>query len=226
VTRLAAPAAVILDFNGTLSLDEPVLDRVFRELFAEQGIVFDSAFYYRELAGLADPEIVRRAYELHGRTPDPRDVEGMLEGRLVRYRRIVACEPTITAQASAFVRDAAGHVPVAIGSGALRAEIEFVLAQHDLAACIAAIVTADDVTHGKPHPETYLRCLELLRRGTPGLPGDGCLVIEDSRHGVAAAHAAGMRCAVVASTPDAQARALADCVVQDLHPDLIDWGVT
>jgi beta-phosphoglucomutase len=226
VSRIAAPAAVILDFNGTLSLDEPVLDRVFRDLFREQGIVFDSAFYYRELAGLADPEIVRRAYELHGRTPDPADVERMLEARLVRYREIVAREPTVTAQAAAFVRDAAARVPVAIGSGALRAEIDFVLAQHDLTSCIGAIVTADDVTHGKPHPETYLRCLELLRGATPGLAAAGCLVFEDSRHGVAAAHAAGMRCAVVASTPDAEARARADCVVQDLHPDLIDWGVT
>jgi beta-phosphoglucomutase len=226
VSRLAAPAAVILDFNGTLSLDEPVLDRVFRELFREQGIVFDSAFYYRELAGLADPEIVRRGYELHGRTPQPSDVEWMLEARLVRYREIVAREPTVTPGAAAFVRQTARQVPVAIGSGALRAEIDFVLSQHGLAGCIAAIVTADDVTHGKPHPETYLRCLELLREGTPGLAAAGCLVIEDSRHGVAAAHAAGMRCAVVASTPDAEARALADSVVQDLHPDLIDWGVT
>jgi HAD superfamily hydrolase (TIGR01509 family) len=225
VSRLQAPGAIVLDFNGTLSLDEPVLDVVFRELFAEQGVVFDSAFYYRELAGLADPEIVNRAYALHGVTPAPGAVEAMLAGRLERYREIVAREPTVTPQAAAFVRDAAARVPVAIGSGALRAEIEFVLAQHGLRDCIAAIVTADDVMHGKPHPETYLRCLDLLRRTHPTLaPGD-CLVFEDSRHGVAAARAAGMRCAVVASTPDAEARALADAVVQDLHPGLIDWGV-
>jgi beta-phosphoglucomutase len=224
VSGLARPGAVILDFNGTLSLDEPILDRVFRELFAERGIVFDSAFYYRELAGLADPEIVTRAYELHGRLPDPVDVERMLAERLARYQAIVAREPTLTPASVRFVQDAASRVPVAIGSGALREEIDFVLAQHGLAACISAIVTADDVTCGKPDPETYLRCLELLRGQGHELAPGRCLVFEDSRHGVAAAQAAGMRCVAVASTPDAEAKAMADAVVQDLHPELIDWG--
>jgi beta-phosphoglucomutase len=224
VTGLARPGAIILDFNGTLSLDEPVLDRVFRELFAERGIVFDSAFYYRELAGLADPEIVARGFALHGVEPDPDDLEWMLRERIARYREVVLAEPTVTPAAAAFVRAAAARVPLAIGSGALREEIDFVLHQHGLTECISAIVTADDVAAGKPDPETYLRCLDLLRRTAPVLaPGD-CLVFEDSRHGVAAAHAAGMRCAAVASTPDAEARARADHVVQDLGPELIDWG--
>jgi len=51
----------------------------------------------------------------------------------------------------------------------------------------AALVTADDVTLGKPHAEPYLTAARLL--GRP--PGD-CLVFEDSAVGIAAARAAGV----------------------------------
>ena len=51
--------AVIFDFNGTLSDDEPVLCAIFTELFAEHGRPLTEREYYDELAGLSDPEIVR-----------------------------------------------------------------------------------------------------------------------------------------------------------------------
>jgi sugar-phosphatase len=56
----------------------------------------------------------------------------------------------------------------------------------------ASIVSADMVTHGKPHPEPYLKGAELL-----GLSPAECLVIEDSASGTKAGHAAG--CKVLAT---------------------------
>ena len=51
--------ALLLDFNGTLSEDEPLLCRIFQELFAEAGKPLTEAEYYEQLAGLSDREIIR-----------------------------------------------------------------------------------------------------------------------------------------------------------------------
>ncbi len=211
---------MIFDFNGTLSLDEPILDRLFRDAFAAIGIEFDSAFYYRELSGLSDPEIIVRALELHGRTADPTLCNALLRQKIDRYKAVVAAEPTMTPEITAFVREIAGRVPVAIGSGAVREEIAFVLHQHGLGDLFDIIVSIDDVAAGKPHPETYVRCLAALRQERRGLEAADCLVIEDTRVGVEAAKAAGMRCVAVHTSGAREALGAADVVVDRLDRDL------
>lgn len=54
------------------------------------------------------------------------------------------------------------------------------------------MVCGDEVTHGKPAPDIFLRCAELLH-----VPPCACVVLEDSDNGVRAAHAAGMRVIMV-----------------------------
>ena len=52
--------AVVFDFNGTLSDDEPVLARVYEELFAELGHPLSPAQYFELLAGHTDEEMFNR----------------------------------------------------------------------------------------------------------------------------------------------------------------------
>ena len=91
------PQALLFDFNGTISLDEHVLDRLFRDVFAEIGVVFDSAFYYDRLAGRSDPEIVTAAL----RHFDRADVDGLsarlLRAKIDRYKAAVVEQPTVSA---------------------------------------------------------------------------------------------------------------------------------
>ena len=54
------------------------------------------------------------------------------------------------------------------------------------------LVTGDTVTHGKPHPEAYLKAVELLQQQDPGLTLHDCVALEDSGPGVAAAVASGV----------------------------------
>jgi sugar-phosphatase len=70
------------------------------------------------------------------------------------------------------------------------------------------LVTADDVTHGKPHPEPYLKGAALL-----GFKPEDCLVIEDAPAGIQAAHAGGMKVIGMASTYTAEVLAHAAAVV-------------
>jgi beta-phosphoglucomutase-like phosphatase (HAD superfamily) len=54
------------------------------------------------------------------------------------------------------------------------------------------VVTGDTVAQGKPHPEAYLKAVELLRETDPSLSLEHCVALEDSTPGVAAAVASGV----------------------------------
>ena len=73
------------------------------------------------------------------------------------------------------------------------------------------LITADDVTHGKPHPEPYLKGAELL-----GFAPKDCVVIEDAPAGILAAHAGGMKVIGLTSTFPAAALSGADAVPKRL----------
>jgi sugar-phosphatase len=73
------------------------------------------------------------------------------------------------------------------------------------------LVTSDDVTLGKPHPEPYLKGAARL-----GFSPAECLVIEDAPAGIAAARAAGMRVIGMASTYAPEKLHEADAVVKKL----------
>jgi sugar-phosphatase len=73
------------------------------------------------------------------------------------------------------------------------------------------LVSADDVSKGKPDPEPYLMGAKLLEMN----PSE-CLVIEDAPAGIRAAHAGGMKTIAITSTYPASALQEADAVVQKL----------
>jgi mannitol-1-/sugar-/sorbitol-6-phosphatase len=73
------------------------------------------------------------------------------------------------------------------------------------------LVSADDVSKGKPDPEPYLMGAKLL-----GMKPAECLVIEDAPAGIRAAHAGGMKAIAITSTYPASELQEADAVVQKL----------
>jgi beta-phosphoglucomutase len=84
------------------------------------------------------------------------------------------------------------NIPMAIGSAAIMFNIDFVLDNLNIRQYFKAIVSADDVTISKPHPETFLKCAEVL-----GVDPANCLVFEDAPKGVEAAQHAGMPAVVL-----------------------------
>ncbi|MFI6290458.1 HAD family hydrolase [Nonomuraea sp. NPDC050790] len=61
----------------------------------------------------------------------------------------------------------------------------------------AIVLTREDVTHGKPHPEGYITAPERLAEIVPRLSPEDIVVFEDSAAGISAVRAAGMRTAAV-----------------------------
>jgi len=210
------PAAVVLDFNGTISDDEPLLAELFVQIFGEAGIEVTEERYFGEFAGYSDPEIVERILAEAGRS-DPAVARGLLNRRAELYLQRAGAGETVHPAVAACVREIAGRVPVAVASGAVRVEVEAVLDGSGLRPHLEAVVTADDVTHGKPDPEGYLIALDRL-----GVRGPDALSFEDTHLGVIAAVAAGMRCVGVGATvsPDRLREAGAEIVVERL-----DWSI-
>ncbi|HEX6788490.1 MAG TPA: HAD family phosphatase [Gaiellaceae bacterium] len=203
------PSAIVFDFNGTLSDDEPVMCEIFQTLFAEHGKPLTEREYYDELAGLSDPEIVRTW--LGAGHPD---VDAVIQERVDRYRAAVGDGSTVHDHVREAVRFAAMQVPLAICSGAARAEIEPVVRAAGIADCFDAIVSSDDVAHGKPDPEGYLAALDAL--GTRD-----ALVFEDTEAGIASAKAAGLHVIAKIGTLEPERLRLADELVERIDADLI-----
>ncbi|GIW03700.1 MAG: beta-phosphoglucomutase [Thermomicrobiales bacterium] len=86
-------------------------------------------------------------------------------------------------------------VGIAVATSARRRSALRMLRELALLGRFAAIVTADDVVHGKPHPEPFLTAAPRL-----GVPPGRCLAIEDSPAGLQAARAAGMTCVGLTTT--------------------------
>ena len=204
-------AALLFDFNGTLSDDEGLLCEIFRELFAEQGRPLSEQEYFDELAGWSDPEIVERWL---GRA-HPATAE-VLERRAQLFRERAGNGSTVPLHVREAVLRAAGRSPLAVVSGATRAEVELVLRAPGLDV-FEVIVSAEDVTRGKPDPEGYLLALQRLR-----LEAAEAIAIEDSPPGIAAAKAAGLRCVAVLGTAPRERLGQADEIVPRLDAALVD----
>ncbi len=78
-------------------------------------------------------------------------------------------------------------LPMAVGTGGQRKVIERTLEVTGLRQYFDITVTADDVSNYKPHPETFLKCAELMKIAPADIE-----VFEDGELGLEAARSAGM----------------------------------
>jgi beta-phosphoglucomutase len=206
--------AIVFDFNGTLSDDEPILCEIFVQLFFEHGKPLSAQEYFDELAGLSDPEMV---HTWLGR--DHPDVDAVIDRRVERYRAAVADGSSVHEHVREAVRYAAERVPLAICSGAARAEIEPVVEAAGLAPLLRGIVSSDDVVDGKPHPEGYVKAMRELLDGVD--PAE-VLVFEDTEAGIASAKAAGVgRVLAMTGTLDPERLREADELIDRIDVELM-----
>jgi beta-phosphoglucomutase family hydrolase len=102
-------------------------------------------------------------------------------------------------------------IPRVIGSSTHRLNIETTLDVLGLRDAFTAVVSAEDVSHGKPDPEVFLKAAERI-----GMPPDRCCVFEDAHVGIEAARRASMRVIALATTHPAAELQDADHVADRL----------
>ena len=112
--------------------------------------------------------------------------------------------------------------PLAVGSNAEPANIEFVLQGSGLKDAFRVILDGHQVERPKPHPDLYLKAAQLLETA----PGD-CIVFEDSPTGLAAARAAGTRVVAINSAGLADLGGPVDLEIPNFSdPRLDTWLLT
>ncbi len=102
-------------------------------------------------------------------------------------------------------------VSCAVGSSTHRANIEAIFEMTGLGRFFRAVVTGEDVVHGKPAPDVFLAAADRL-----GADPLKCVVFEDALVGIAAAHAGRMKCVAVATTNPLELLGEAEWAVQSL----------
>ncbi|WP_422362222.1 HAD family hydrolase [Reichenbachiella sp.] len=80
------------------------------------------------------------------------------------------------------------RLPMAVGTGSNRKVVNELFDRFKLSKYITHVVTATEVSYYKPHPETFLKCAELM-----GIEPEDCVVFEDGKPGMQAAETAGMK---------------------------------
>ena len=214
--------AVIFDFNGTLSDDEPILFDIFSDLFATHLHWNMSADEYREhYLGRSDREIVQSAVELHGLGGND-EVNELLRLRRNQYKQRVADNNPILAPTLGLVQQFVDHhIPIGIVTGAQRGDVMAVLDSSPAGEHIKVLVAEEDVTKGKPDPEGFLSAASQLRRRLNDL-----LVFEDSVPGVRAALAARMKCIAINAQPTAELGTVASAIVPELSAHIVSDALT
>ena len=207
--------AALFDFDGVLVDSERLHFRAQHDALVPEGIDIAEDEYYRHYLAYDDRGAIRRALEHHGRPHDPARIEALAVRKARIYADLLPEVPFFPG-ARELVRALAQDVPLAVASGALHREIDAILTAGGLRDAFAAIVGADDVRQGKPHPEPYLTAMSRVAPLASGLRAGECLVFEDSMPGVASALAAGMKVVAVTNSYPAAKLGAAHRVVDSL----------
>ena len=222
-------SAACFDFDGVIVDSEPLHHESERLALARRGIYFSVSDKARFVGGT-----VRGTAELICRHYGIEDVDAYFAERQREFHRMVRSDLRMMPGAhGALSRLRAEGVPLALVSSGDGAYIRDALLRHGLTDTFAVLVTQQDVSSHKPHPEPYLRAAKLL-----DLPARQCLAVEDSPTGLASALAAGLVCLAVPgpatvdcdlSSADMQLQSLDeldDELIQNLftHPGRISAG--
>jgi HAD superfamily hydrolase (TIGR01509 family) len=177
------PDGLVFDLDGTLADTAAIGRAALNATIAAFGITPAGAAMAANGAAFADRvRIMRENGDLDDSVSDA-DLFAECDRQIVT--RVAGVRPV--APVVDILRRAHGRVPLALATGSTTPVTTAVLAAIGLTDVFDAIVTRDDVAHGKPAPDCYLRAAALLRID----PGR-CLAYEDTAIGLDAARAAGM----------------------------------
>ncbi len=216
----AALRAIIFDCDGVLVDSEPAHFEAFKKTLGSDATTLTEEVYKERYLAMDDRGIFTTFYQDAGRPLDSAMLQKLMDAKTQAFQAIIQNEGLMAYPAvPELVMAVSQRYPLAVASGARRHELETVLESAGVRSFFEVVVSADDVQYGKPHPESYLKAVESLnatgKRATPIKPEE-CVVIEDSKDGIASAHAAGMKCVAVATSFPMFELAHADLVVPAL----------
>jgi beta-phosphoglucomutase len=220
--------AIVFDFDGVIADSEPLHYRAFLKVAQEFGVTFTYDQYLRDFIGFDDRDAFRVMLGAKpGAIASPTIEEKVGRLTLLKAKAFeLAVEEGIDTIPGTvdLIKQAGAQMPIAIASGATRADIDLILAKLGLAHLFSTIVSADDVERSKPDPASYRMAVELLTRKHPkaDLAPEFCLAIEDTHAGLTSAKTAGLMTLGVATTGPAESLSVAHRVIAGPHETNLD----
>ncbi len=209
--------AVVFDFDGVIANSEPLHFRAYRDVLADRGIVLTEAAYYDRYLGYDDVGAFKAIAADTGAPLSDSDIEELVRRKAVRLEALEKDGSVLFPGARDAIARMAARWPVAIASGALKAEILRVLEHEGLGPLVPIVVSAEDTPESKPDPAPYLRAVAMLGADVDRLQPHECVAIEDSKWGLVSARAAGLKTVGLTHTyPASELAADADVVITHL----------
>jgi len=188
-TMILHSKAFIFDLNGTMIDDMSYHIQAWHQILNYLGANLSYEEVKEQCYGKND-ELLERIFP--GRF-SPKEMQNISIEKERRYQAEYKPRMKLISGLGRLLEDThSNNIKMAIGSAAIRFNIDFVLNGLNIRDYFSSIVSADDVTKSKPDPETYLKCADDLKV----LPQD-CIVFEDSPKGVEAAANANMKAVVI-----------------------------
>ncbi len=184
--------AVIFDMDGVVVDSEPRHERAFLEVVTELGYGDNHGVQFAKYIGRTDREIwvdfVTRHHPAHS-------LEDLLAMKRARVLEILRRDQPLFEGLPELVEKLEKRYRLGLASGSKPLVVEEVLRFRGLRRFFSVVTTSSEVKHGKPAPDIFLHAARLL-----GVEPRDCWVIEDSKPGVAAGIAAGMRVIAITNT--------------------------
>ncbi|OYV98802.1 MAG: HAD family hydrolase [Deltaproteobacteria bacterium 37-65-8] len=214
------PEAVLFDFDGILVDSEPMHHRAFNEVLDPLGMAFPWKEYVETYMGFDDRDAFREAFRAKGIDLDDTNLAKLVAAKSEAFLRGLRAGVTAYPGAVPLIETlSAAGTPLALCSGALRADIDPILARLGVARRFDAIVSADDVRRSKPDPESYALAFRRLAEtysSSLTVPGKS-VAVEDTPAGIRSAKGAGLRVLAVTNSYGAVELAEADWIVDSLE---------
>lgn len=198
----------IFDMDGVLIDSFDLHRRSWQTMAREYGVeVTDEQF--ASTFGRTSREIIRHFW---GENVMPQKTREMDDRKEALFRQFLRRHIPVMPGAVELIDDLAAHgFLVGVGSSGPPENVAMVVDGLGLRDRLAGVITATDVTRGKPDPQVFLLTAERM-----GIAPDRCAVIEDAVHGITAARRAGMKAVALTGTAGREAFGEADLIVDSL----------
>ena len=208
MTSVNGSKGVIFDLDGVLIDSGWAHKQAWFDLAEKEDLKMSDEFFYSTF-GLQNAQIIPM---LVGRDLPSDELEKLSEWKEQRYRDLISGTLALSPGAERLLIELKDNeFLLAIGSSAPKANLDLIFQSLKLNNYIDACITKEDVTKGKPAPDTFLKAAQKL-----SLAPRHCVVVEDAVPGIEAGKTAGMPVIALTTTRDRAYLLEADIIVNGL----------
>lgn len=185
--------AIIFDMNGVIINDERIHQESWRQYCQKHGFSLTEDEFKHQVFGRTEKEILEYLYK---KEVTPEELEKDSNERVALSIQIFQPQLQIMEGLDTLLENLyQNNIPLAIATSSRNRYLDFILDGLSIRKYFKVIVTAQDITKGKPDPEIYLKTANQLN-----IDAKDCIVFEDTISGIKSAKAAGMKVIGVATT--------------------------